>query len=136
MVRLAGLASQGMIMTKNKLLSVVDDDESILESLPDLLRSFDFEVESYSSAEEFLAAGGPERTACLVLDISMPGMSGLELQLELARKGQTVPIVFITSHPDETVASLVVKRGAVACLFKPFSQAAILEAVAAALAQT
>jgi FixJ family two-component response regulator len=135
-VRLVGLASQGMIMTKNRLVSVVDDDESIRESLPDLLRLFDLEVEPYSSAEEFLAAGGPERTACLVLDISMPGMSGLELQLELGRQGWTVPIVFITSHPDETVASLVVKRGAVACLFKPFSQAAILEAVGAALGKS
>ena len=123
-------------MTKNKLVSVVDDDESIRESLPELLRLFDFEVEPYSSAEEFLAAGGPERTACLLLDISMPGMSGLELQLELARLGQKVPIVFITSHPDETIVSLVLKRGAVACLAKPFSQAAILEAVNAALAKT
>jgi FixJ family two-component response regulator len=123
-------------MTKTRRVSVVDDDESIRESLPDLLRSFGFEVEAYSSAEEFLAAGGPERTACLVLDISMPGMSGLELQLELARQGRTVPIVFITSHPDDAVASLVVKRGAVACLFKPFSQTAILEAVAAALVQS
>ena len=123
-------------MTKNSLVSVVDDDESIRESLPDLLRLFDFEVEAYPSAEEFLAADGPERTACLVLDISMPGMSGLELQLELARQGKAVPIVFITSHPDETVASLVVKRGAVACLFKPFSQAAILEAVGDALGES
>lgn len=123
-------------MTKNKLVSVVDDDESIRESLPDLLRLFDFEVEPYSSAEEFLATGGPERTACLVLDISMPGMSGLELQLELARQGRTVPIVFITSHPDEAIASLVVKRGALACLFKPFSQTAIVEAVGAALGKS
>lgn len=123
-------------MTEDRLVSVVDDDESVRESLPDLLRLSNYDVEPYSSAEEFLAAGGPERTACLVLDISMPGMSGLELQLELARRGKTVPIVFITSHPDEAVASLVVERGAVACLFKPFSEAAILEAVGAALGRS
>src|ERR1700744_61274 len=103
-------------MAKSKLVSVVDDDESVRESLPDLLRSFGFEVEPFSSAEAFLASGGPDRTGCLVLDVAMPGMSGPELQQELSRLGRDIPIVFITSHADDAVKPRVLERGAVACL--------------------
>jgi FixJ family two-component response regulator len=123
-------------VAKGKLVSVVDDDESVRESLPDLLRSFGFDVVAYPSAEEFLASDGPDRTACLVLDVAMPGMSGLELQLELARQKRDIPIVFITSHPNGMVKPLVLQRGAVACLSKPFSESAILDAVNAALARS
>ncbi len=121
-------------MTRSNLVSVVDDHESIRESLPDLLRSFGFEVEPFCSAEAFLASPALERTGCLVLDIAMPGMSGPELQRELARRERRIPIVFITSHADEAVNARVLDRGAVACLIKPFGEAAILEAVKAALA--
>jgi FixJ family two-component response regulator len=120
-------------MVKRKLVSVVDDDESVRESLPELLRSFGLEAHAYPSAEAFLASESLQPTGCLILDVSMPGMSGLDLQLELARRRHDIPIVFITAHSVETVRPRVLRRGAVDCLFKPFSETAILEAVHAAL---
>lgn len=114
-------------------MSVVDDDESIRESLPDLLRQFGFAVQAFSSAEAFLASGVVGETNCLILDIAMPGMSGPDLQQELARRRQGVPIVFITANGDTTVRSRVLAQGAVACLFKPFSDTALLDAVNVAL---
>ncbi|WP_340313607.1 response regulator transcription factor [Rhizorhabdus argentea] len=123
-------------MVNRGLLSIVDDDESIRESLPDLLRSFGFEVAAFSSAEEFLASGAPDRTGCLLLDVAMPGMSGPALQLELVRRKMPIPIVFITSLSDEAVRSSVLALGAVAYLLKPFSEIALLEAVNAALAKS
>jgi FixJ family two-component response regulator len=116
-----------------KLVTVVDDDESVRESLPDLLRSFGFEVEAFASAETFLASKALKRTRCLILDVAMPGMTGPELQEELARRGLRIPIVFITAHSNERVIPLALQRGAVACLMKPFSQEAILEAIQAGL---
>jgi FixJ family two-component response regulator len=115
------------------LVSVVDDDESVRESLPDLLKELGFAVQAFSSAEEFLASEYLEKTQCLILDIAMPGMTGTELQLELIRRGQKIPIVFITAQIDEAVRRSVVKRGAVDCLFKPFTEAALLKALNAAL---
>jgi FixJ family two-component response regulator len=115
------------------LVSVVDDDESVRESLPDLLKELGFAVQAFSSAEEFLASEYLEKTQCLILDIAMPGMTGTELQLELIRRGQKIPIVFITAQNDEAVRRSVVKRGAVDCLFKPFTEAALLKALNAAL---
>jgi len=120
-------------MAKRSLVSVVDDDESVRESLPDLLREFGFEAKAFASAEEFLASGYIEQTRCLILDIAMPGMSGQDLQEELTRRRQKIPIVFITATGDETVRPLVLERGAVECLFKPFSEAALLGALKAAL---
>jgi FixJ family two-component response regulator len=115
------------------LVSVVDDDQSVRESLPDLLREFGFEAKAFASAEEFLASGYVDQTRCLILDIAMPGMSGQDLQQELTRRRQKIPIVFITATGDETVRPLVLERGAVECLFKPFSEAALLGALNAAL---
>jgi FixJ family two-component response regulator len=120
-------------MSKRALVSVVDDDESIRESLPDLLRQFGFTVQAFPSAEAFLASGVVGETSCLILDIAMPGMSGPDLQQELARRRQDVPIVFITANGDTTVRSRVLAQGAVACLFKPFSETALLDAVNVAL---
>jgi FixJ family two-component response regulator len=120
-------------MGKPPLVSVVDDDESVRESLPDLLREFGFAVQAFSSAEEFLASDYLGQTRCLVLDVAMPGMSGPDLQQELARRRQEIPIVFITAHRDEHVRPRLLERGAVACLFKPFSETALLEALNAAL---
>jgi FixJ family two-component response regulator len=111
------------------LVSVVDDDESVRESLPDLLREFGFRVEAFASAEEFLASEFVAETRCLILDVSMPGMTGPELQLELTRRGHRVPIVFITAHRDNFVRPRLIEQGAVECLFKPFSDAALQEAV-------
>jgi FixJ family two-component response regulator len=115
------------------LVSVVDDDESVRESLPDLLRELGFAVQAFASAEEFLASDFVGQTRCLLLDIAMPGMSGPELQRELARRQQKIPIVFITAQSDENVRPLVLAQGAVECLFKPFSESALVDALTAAL---
>ena len=120
-------------MVVRSLVSVVDDDESVRESLPDLLREFGFEVRAFSSAEEFLASDCVAQTRCLILDIAMPGMSGPDLQRELKLRGQEIPVVFITAQKDEAVRSRVLEQGAVECLFKPFSDTALLEALNAAL---
>jgi FixJ family two-component response regulator len=117
----------------SSLLSVVDDDESVRESLPDLLRQFGFAAEAFASAEAFLASGILTRTNCLILDVAMPGMSGPDLQTELKRRRQEVPIVFITAHGDETVRKHLIARGAVECLLKPFSEMDLLAAIDTAL---
>jgi FixJ family two-component response regulator len=122
-------------VTVNKLISVVDDDESVRESLPDLLRSFGLEVEAFSSAEAFLGSESLARTACLILDVAMPGMNGPELQQELLRRKSGIPIVFITANSDERMRPKVLKRGAAAYVLKPFSETALLDAVTAALAR-
>jgi CheY-like chemotaxis protein len=122
-----------VVRIKRSLVSVVDDDESVRESLPDLLREFGFAARGFSSAEEFLASDCVGQTECLILDITMPGMTGPDLQRELTRRRQEIPIVFITAHGDETVRPRVLKQGAVECLFKPFSDTALLEALNAAL---
>lgn len=115
------------------LISVVDDDESVRESLPDLLKELGFDVQAFSSAEEFLASDYLCQTRCLVLDVAMPGMSGPDLQQELARRRQEIPIVFITAHREDDVRPRLLARGAVECLFKPFSETALLDALNAAL---
>jgi FixJ family two-component response regulator len=121
------------VIANPPLVSVVDDDESVRESLPELLRELGFAAEAFASAEEFLASDHVGRARCLVLDVAMPGMSGPELQGELARRGRAIPIVFITAQQDESVRPRVLAAGAVACLFKPFSDTALLDAVNAAL---
>jgi FixJ family two-component response regulator len=113
-------------------VSVVDDDESVRESLPDLLREFGYSARAFSSAEQFLASDSIGQTRCLILDFSMPGMNGLELQRELNLRGQKIPIVFITANRDEAIRPRVLEQGAVACLFKPFSDTALLDALNAA----
>lgn len=114
-------------------VSVVDDDESVRESLPDLLKVFGFGSQTFSCAEEFLAKDGASRTNCLILDVAMPGMGGPELQKELNRRKIEIPIIFITGNRDETLRSQLLELGAIACLTKPFSDAAILEALNSAL---
>ncbi|WP_420997316.1 response regulator [Cupriavidus sp. 30B13] len=114
------------------LVSVVDDDESVREALPDLLREFGYAVRAFPSAEAFLGSDCVSQTGCLILDIAMPGMSGLELQRALRLRGRTIPIVFITAHGDEAVGPYVLAQGAVACLLKPFSEASLLAALSAA----
>jgi FixJ family two-component response regulator len=120
------------MMVKRPLVSVVDDDESVRESLPDLLRELGYSVRAFSSAEEFLASDCIGETRCLILDIVMPGMTGPDLQQELKVRGQEIPIVFITGRVDETVRQRSLERGAVECLFKPFSDTALFEALNAA----
>jgi FixJ family two-component response regulator len=120
-------------MVTRSLVSIVDDDESVRESLPDMVRQFGFAAQAFSSAEAFLASDFVDQTRCLILDVAMPGMSGPDLQRELASRRQTIPIVFITASGDNTIRSRVLANGAVECLFKPFSETALLDALNAAL---
>jgi FixJ family two-component response regulator len=121
------------MIARRSLVSVVDDDESVRESLPDMLRELGFAALAFSSAEEFLASESVRRTRCLILDIVMPGMSGPDLQRELLLRRERIPIVFVSAHADELLRSRLLAQGAVACLFKPFSETALLGAINAAL---
>jgi FixJ family two-component response regulator len=121
------------MMDTRSLVAVVDDDESVRESLPDLLREFGFAVRVFASAEAFLAFDCIGQTRCLILDIAMPGMTGPDLQRELRQRRQQIPIIFITAHENETVRSSMLEQSAVECLFKPFSDTALLAALNAAL---
>jgi FixJ family two-component response regulator len=120
-------------MSTRPLISVVDDDESVRESLPDLLKEFGFDAQSFSSAEEFLASDSVSQTSCLLLDVAMPGMTGPDLQRELTIRRQEIPIVFITAHRDEMVRPRLLAQGAVECLFKPFTETDLLAALNTAL---
>ncbi len=115
------------------LLAVVDDDESVRESLPDLLREFGFAARAFSSAEEFLLSDCVDQTSCLILDIAMPGMSGPELQQELRLRRREIPTVFITAQTDESIRLRLLEQGAVGVQVKPFSDTTLLEAINAAL---
>ena len=123
---------EDIVMVTRSLVSIVDDDESVRESLPDMLRQFGFAAEAFASAEAFLASDVVGQTSCLILDVVMPGMSGPDLQRELASRRRNIPIVFITASGDKTVRTRVLADGAVECLFKPFSEAALLDALNAA----
>lgn len=115
------------------LVSVVDDDESVRESLPDLLKQVGFAARAFSSAEEFLASDCVDQTRCLLLDVAMPRMTGPDLQQELIRRRPGIPIIFITADRDMIVRQRLIEQGAVECLFKPFSDTTLLEAVNSAL---
>jgi FixJ family two-component response regulator len=119
-------------MIECPLVSIVDDDESVRESLPDLLREFGYSARAFSSAEEFLASDCVDETSCLILDIAMPGMTGPDLQQELTARKQGIPIVFITAQTEESIRPRSLERGAVECLSKPFSDTALLDALKAA----
>jgi FixJ family two-component response regulator len=121
-------------MADGPLVSIVDDDESVRESLPDLLKAFGFSVQAFSSAEAFLASEWPAQTKCLVLDMAMPGMTGPELHRELIRRRAGIPVVFITAHASEAVRPGVIDKSAVACLIKPFKPADLIDAIHGALA--
>ena len=118
------------------LVSVVDDDQSVRESLPDMLREFGYAVRAFSSAGEFLESDCIAQTRCLILDVAMPGMTGPELQRELAFRRQRIPIVFITAQRDDIIRPHLLEQGAVECLFKPFSEAALRDALDVALGVT
>ena len=123
-------------VTPQALVSVVDDDESVRESLPDLLKELGFAAKAFTSAHDFLTSGDIAATCCLLLDIAMPGMSGPELQQELTRRGHVVPIIFITARADECVRQQLLQQGAVECLFKPFSEQQLRAALDAATRPT
>ena len=115
------------------LVVVVDNDESVRESLPDLLKEFGFSVLAYSSAEEFLASDSVSRTMCLVLDIVMPGMSGPDLQNKLKDRGSKIPIIFITAQKDESIRRRALEQGAMDVLLKPFSDTGLRESLRKAI---
>jgi FixJ family two-component response regulator len=115
------------------MIGIVDDDVSVRESLPDLVGEFGFDSKVFSSAEEFLASGTVSQMQCLVLDIAMSGMTGIELQQELKVRGHNIPIVFITAHKDEITRKRALKGGKVGFLSKPFSDTALLNALNTAL---
>ena len=120
-------------MVKRQFISIVDDDESVRESLPDLLVELGFSATTFGSAQEFLTSDYLSQTDCLILDVAMPGMSGPELQQELVRRGYHIPTIFITAHGDATTRPRLVAHGAVECLTKPFSDTALREALDSAL---
>jgi FixJ family two-component response regulator len=120
-------------MSAPPLISIVDDDDSLRNSLNNLIRSVGFAVQGFSSAEAFLNSNHLDDTACLILDVRMPGMSGLELQRQLMAADCQIPIVFITSHGDDDARSRALAAGAVEFLYKPFREEALLNAIHTAL---
>ncbi len=121
------------MIDKVPLVSIVDDDVSVRESLPPLLRHVGYAAEAFSSAEAFLASNRVDETSCLLLDVAMPGMSGPALQEELAHRQPKIPIVYITGQGDQALRLRLLGLGAVDCLFKPFSEGALLAALDTAL---
>ena len=121
------------MMNTPPLVSVIDDDESVRESLPDLLKELGYAALTFSSGEEFLASDGMLHTKCLILDIAMPGIGGPDLKRELERRKLKCPVIFITGKRDEGLRSRLLKDGAVDCLFKPFSDTALQRALDSAL---
>jgi FixJ family two-component response regulator len=121
------------MVVKRSLVTVVDDDESMRESLPDLLLEFGYAARAFSSAEEFLASDCLDQTNCLILDVAMPGMTGPDLQHELRVRQREIPIIFITANRDETIRARVLEQGAEECLFKPFGDNALFVALQSAL---
>jgi FixJ family two-component response regulator len=125
--------SEDLMNSERPLVSIIDDDESVRESLPDLLGEFGYRVEEFSSAELFLASGNETGTSCLILDVAMPGMTGPELLSDLQSRGQHMPVIFITAHRDEAARRRLMAMGAVDCLYKPFSDSDLQRALEKAL---
>lgn len=120
-------------MANAELISIVDDDESVRDSTQALLRSVGYEVLTFESAEGFLASDGMKETECLVLDLRMPGMNGLELQRRLNQTDFHIPVIFITAHDDPANRRQAANQGAVGFLCKPFDPGALVSAVEGAL---
>ena len=127
--------SERFRLAKNPFISVVDDDDSVREALEALLRALEFEVGLFASALEFLRSDRVRKTDCLILDVRMPGMSGLELQRRLVETYRDVPVIFITAHGDEERRARALKGGAVDYLLKPFSEESLMNAVRTALSE-
>jgi FixJ family two-component response regulator len=119
--------------TKPALVAIVDDDDSVRGALQGLMKEVGFSARAFASAEEFLESGQQQQTACLIADIRMPGMSGLELQAKLNAEHCRIPTIFITAHGDEKMRLQALRAGAVEFLAKPFDDEALLESVRAAL---
>jgi FixJ family two-component response regulator len=126
---LAAMASEG----KAKMVAIVDDDELMRSALQGMLKSVGLPSQAFASAEEFLQSGQQQQTACLITDIRMPGMSGLELQAKLNAQHYRIPTIFITAHGDTKMRMQALRAGAVEFLAKPFDDEVLLESVRAAL---
>jgi FixJ family two-component response regulator len=133
MAKRAKRSPSARVATTQPLVVIVDDDESVRESLPDLLRELGFAAKAFPSAEEFLTSGDAAAAQCLLLDVAMPGMSGPELHRELTARGRQTPTIFITARVDEAARRQLIDQGAVECLFKPFSEQQLRAALDAAL---
>jgi FixJ family two-component response regulator len=118
---------------ENKLVAIVDDDDAVRGTLKELLRAAGFSSQTFESAEDFLGSGRQQDTACLITDIRMPGMSGLELQARLNTERCRIPTIFITAHGDEEMRFQALRAGAVEFLPKPFDDEILIESVRAAL---
>ena len=125
-----------MSTPKLPLISVVDDDQSVVEGIVNLLESVGYAVAGFVSAQDFLKSAELRRTACLILDVCMPGISGPELQRRLAAENVHTPIIFITAHGDQEICGEVLSAGATALLRKPFNQESLLGALRSALGQS
>ena len=119
--------------SRSSLIAVIDDDISVRESVESLLKSVGFQVNTYSSAEEFIGSPRLDAADCLILDVRLDGMSGPDLQRELKAGGRSIPIVFVTAHETETLRERMMADGAIDCLLKPFNDDALLNAVEIAL---
>ena len=120
-------------MTGIPLIAIVDDDDALRSSLDDLIRSIGFRTQGFASAEAFMSSNEARNTACLILDVRMPGMNGLDLQRKIVAANWRMPIIFVTSHADDDARVRALKGGAVAFLYKPFREEELLNAIDAAL---
>ena len=120
-------------MSRVPLISIVDDDDALRNSLDDLIRSIGFQTQGFPSADAFLSSNQARDTACLILDVRMPGMNGLDLQRQIVATNWRIPIIFITSHADDDARARALQAGAVAFLYTPFREDELLNAIDAAL---
>jgi FixJ family two-component response regulator len=123
-------------MTIRPIIAIVDDDESVRESLPDLLALLGYSARAFASAEEFLRTAALAETRGIILDVAMPDMTGPELYRELLARGHAIPVIFISAHFDASVRSDLIEQGAIACLSKPFGDKELGEALQAAVRVT
>ena len=122
-------------MPKNALISIVDDDESVREATKGLLKSLGFSAESFACAEDFLSSIRLPRTTCLIVDVQMPGMSGLDLHRKLLAAGKSIPTILITAYPDERTRARALKAGVICYLVKPFTEDDLLNCLRAILGE-
>ena len=120
-------------MARIPLISIVDDDAALRNSLDDLIQSIGFRTQGFASAEAFVSSNEARDTACLILDVRMPGMSGLDLQRQMVATNWRIPIIFVTSHANDDARARALKAGAVAFLYKPFREEELVNAIDAAL---
>jgi two-component system response regulator FixJ len=123
-------------LAKIGIIAIVDDDEALREALGSVMKAAGFEIDTFATAEAFLDSDNRGNTACLILDVRLPGMSGIELQRRLADASSRIPIIFVTAHGDASVRDLVMKAGAAGFLNKPVRSDVLLKAIYAALSQS